>query len=379
MLLREQISTRQFLKNIIREYYRKKPLEEPSDLHKREIALESLEDLAYIRHLSFPYMEALYNYILSTKTPLHLYYSSALYTHPSAPRMEDKLWEGSELLFDIDADKYPDCSIKYWICPDTGSVYSEKVEKCERSIAPIEYTTVPWKCIERAWSDILKLVEILREDFAFKNIRIFFSGNRGFHVKVTDSKALLYDRDVRRAIAEYVSCSGLDPSRLFPSYREDVIFTPEEYGLRKRVLKLAMKRNLAVRRAEYRGLRDIYIVKQGNIQELLSEACIDVDKSVTMDISRLSRFVGSLNMKAGLRVVELNVNQDISKLSFRDFSPFKGAVKVKFLFTAKLPVLDTTIEASKEEVRKVNSYIAIYLISKGVAVPVDTSDFEVST
>ncbi|MGB9828386.1 MAG: DNA primase, partial [Thermosphaera sp.] len=90
MSLRDQSSI--VLRNIIRSYYKKRPLQPPPEIHKREIALESLEDRAYLRHLSFPYMDRLYEYILSKKTPLHLYYSSALYENPSAQPMEAKGW-----------------------------------------------------------------------------------------------------------------------------------------------------------------------------------------------------------------------------------------------------------------------------------------------
>ncbi|MEM2026058.1 MAG: hypothetical protein QXW94_07185 [Desulfurococcaceae archaeon] len=60
------------MKRIIRSYYMKKPLEEPNDLHKREIALESLEDNVYIRHLAFPYIDALYHYISENSITLVL-------------------------------------------------------------------------------------------------------------------------------------------------------------------------------------------------------------------------------------------------------------------------------------------------------------------
>ncbi|MCD6301369.1 MAG: DNA primase, partial [Staphylothermus sp.] len=63
---RQELSKEFFLlKKLIREYYSRKPLEEPIYIHKREIAIQSLEDGVYIRHLSFPSLAILYNYILS--------------------------------------------------------------------------------------------------------------------------------------------------------------------------------------------------------------------------------------------------------------------------------------------------------------------------
>ncbi|MEM4976001.1 MAG: DNA primase small subunit domain-containing protein [Desulfurococcaceae archaeon] len=377
MLPRELTSTKQFLKQLIREYYSKKPLEEPADLHKREIALESLEDESYIRHLSFPYMDDLYNYILRVKTPLHLYYSSAIYANPSASRMEDKIWEGSELMFDIDADKYKGCEIKYWICPRTGSIHEVEIDKCENGDKPLVYSYIPWNCIVNAWNDVLKLINVLKDDFGFERIKIYFSGNRGFHVKVFDTKALLYDRDTRRAIAEYVSCSDIVLEKMFPAYRNNVVFGKKELGIRKRVLDLATARGLVKLKKEFKGLRDVFIVDVENVQKLLEEVCIKVDKSVTMDISRLSRFNGSLNMKSGLRTAEVDLGKGIEGFTYASFTPFKGSIRVRSLVTAKIPVLDSTVDLSKGSIIKLDSYIAIHLIVKGFVVPVDASDLEV--
>ncbi len=377
MWLREQTKSKSIIKQLIREYYSRKPLEEPSYLHKREVALESLEDSAYIRHLSFPYMENLYNYILNYKTPLHLYYSSAMYAHPSAQRMEDKLWEGSELLFDIDADKYPECSTKYWICPDTGEIYESEVEKCKSGSNPLEYVNVPWSCIEKAWEEALKLVDILSEDLGFKDIKVYFSGNRGFHVKVFDSRALHLSKDARKAIAEYVSCTGLLPEKVMPEHKGKVIFTSTEHGLRNRVLRELLKRGLGELKPSFKGLRNVYVVDAKAAWDVLREVCVEVDKAVTMDISRLSRFGKSLNMKSGLRTLELNKNKEITSLGYNSFSPYAGVIRLKPLVTAKLPVLDKQVELVRGGELKLEAYLAIYLIAKGVALPTDVRDLEV--
>jgi DNA primase small subunit len=374
----EQTSRLRFLKTIIREYYRKKPLEGPPNLHKREIALESLEDGVYIRHLAFPYMDQLYNYILNIKTPLHLYYSSALYSNPSAQLMEDKMWEGSELLFDIDADKYPECAVKVGVC-SSGEVVAEGVETCGDGSKPLEYSNVPWSCIKRAWRDALKLVEILQDELGFKEIRVFFSGNRGFHVKVSDEKALVLTRDERRHIASYVSCEDLRVDRVFPSIKGMAVFGSTESGLRKRVLEEALRRNVAAFKERAYGLRSVYLVRVEDLDAILRDECISIDKAVTMDTSRLSRFNYSLNMKAGLRVTSLDLNSDIENMSYRDFSPFTGTVKIKPTITADLEVLDEKLSLVRGEVVKVEAYLGVYLIVKNIATPVDVSDIGVKT
>ncbi|MEM0000999.1 MAG: DNA primase small subunit domain-containing protein [Desulfurococcaceae archaeon] len=376
MLPREQTSKIAFLRKIIREYYSQRPLEEPGDLHKREIALESLEDAAYIRHLAFPYMSALYEYITTVKTPLHLYHSSALYAVPDADIMENKIWEGSELLFDIDADKYEGCNKRIWICPESGEAYDTVLGACPQGEKPVEYLSLPWMCIVKAWNSALRLVDVLEKDFGYSKIKIYFSGNRGFHVKVLDQEVLQLGREARRAIADYVSCNELDLDTLFPAYRGKAVFRTPEYGLRKRVLELAMKRGIIERR-RVKELEDVMLVDLEYVKAILREVCVDVDRAVTMDTTRLSRFGNSLNMKAGFKVTELKRDIDVDRLRYECFSPFKGTLKVKSLVTGGVDVLDTKLNLVRGNIYRVEAYIGVYMVVKGLALPVDFNELEV--
>ncbi|WP_042666833.1 DNA primase small subunit domain-containing protein [Desulfurococcus amylolyticus] len=363
--------TSDFLKKVIRDYYRFRPLEEPGNLHMREIALESLEDRRYIRHLSFPYMEQLYNFIETMKTPLHLYYSSALYSNPSAEEMEAKGWQGSELIFDIDADKYPGCIQRYLVCSKSGVIINDG-ESCPSGEEPLKYSPVSWECILKAWGDALKLRDILVQDFGFSKVKIYFSGNRGFHVRVMDEEALPLTREQRRLIADYVACSNIDVDRIFPSYKDIVVFRRVEYGLRRRVLELAISRKL-VKEKSVAGLRGL-IINKSALDELIRENCVKVDKVVTMDTSRLSRFVNSLNMKSGLRVVEVEPTVDLRGKGFTDFSPFHGEVMVKPLVDAsQILVLDKFIGLRKGEIIRLEAPYALYLAVNGLVEVRDSS------
>ncbi|MEM4757097.1 MAG: DNA primase, partial [Desulfurococcaceae archaeon] len=111
---------------------------------------------------------------------------------------------------------------------------------------------------------------------------------------------------------------------------------------------------------------------------ILKESCIEIDRVVTMDITRLSRFGNSLNMKAGLRVVEITKNIDPKELSYSTFSPFKGFVKIKPVASLNnILVLDQRISIKKGDVIKLEAELAIYLVLKKLAVPIDASDLEV--
>lgn len=370
-------SRKVFLRKIIRRYYSLKPLEEPVSLHRREIALESLEDNVYIRHISFPYMERLYDFILNKKTPLHLYYSSAIYDNPGAEDMESKIWRGSELIFDIDADKYPGCSDEdVYICPNTGTISTEKIDKCPDGSEPVNYSPVTWDCLVKAYEGAIVLLDVLKTELGFKNIEIYFSGNRGFHVRVLDESALLLDRDSRRLIADYVSCSELNVESMFPTYANRVLFGDEEYGIRGRVIKYL--ESTGVFNRSKIGKLVFRTAPRESLEEALGKVCVNVDKVVTMDPSRLSRFGASLNMKAGLKVTRIDPEKSLSDYSYEKFSPFRGEIRVKALVTtSKLRVLDQEIELKRGDIKKFEAYIGILLVIKKLGVVVDDSNLEV--
>jgi DNA primase small subunit len=368
MSLRDQSNI--VLRNIIRNYYRKRPLQPPLEIHKREIALESLEDGAYLRHLSFAYMDRLYDYILNNKTPLHLYYSSALYENPSAQPMEAKGWIGSEVIFDIDADKYQGCSESYYICVKDNQVFNAKPDSCESGGKPLEIPLVSWNCIKRALQDAVKLRDILTTDLGFKDVKIFFSGNRGFHVRVSDEAVLALNSEERRLIADYVSCENLDQERVFPTQKfkreERVVFSNVEYGLRRRVKDEAGKAGI-LRKDRLRN-EEVFTISVDELLQILPSVCVTIDKVVTMDLSRLSRFVGSLNCKSGLKVVEVT---DVSKFmdyTYKDLSPFKGKISITPLVDFPgLPIYGNRIDLRRGVKVELDAEDALYVVLKGLA------------
>jgi hypothetical protein len=79
-------------------------------------------------------------------------------------------------------------------------------------------------------------------------------------------------------------------------------------------------------------------------------------------------------MKAGLRVTGINSSRSIENMTYEDFSPFTGIVKIKPNITGSLEVLDKRLELIRGEVIRVDAYLGVYLVVKNVATPVDTSD-----
>jgi DNA primase small subunit len=364
---RQELSRESILKTLIHRYYSLRPLEEPPYIHMREVALESLEDRKYIRHLGFPSMTHLYNYILNTKTPLHLYYSSAYYESPTIDKMELKGWQGSDLLFDIDSDHYPGCSNVLSFCISENKFFSEKIKKCPDSgEKPIIYPIITIDCINRAFKDAYKLYTILHDEFSFRDIKIYFSGNRGFHVKVFDDEVKGLTGDERREIASYISMENIKYEKLFPiiGKREKyvLLINNREYGIRRRVLEYIIRNKLVENISS-----QIIKIAYDTLMNILDDLRINIDIVVTMDVSRLSRFNRSINGKSGLIVRDIGKVNEEFVFAYEDYCPWKGYVTVKPLidFTG-LPIYNDKINLHRGEKITLDACKAIYLFFKGL-------------
>lgn len=127
---------------------------------------------------------------LKEKAPLHSYYSTAYYSNPGVP-MAEKEWLGADLVFDLDADHIP------------GSEELNYIEQLEK---------VKEKCS-------LLIEEFLINDFGFEReeLDLFFSGHRGYHVHVKDSKIFELSSQGRREIVDYITGKGLSLDVILPS------------------------------------------------------------------------------------------------------------------------------------------------------------------
>lgn len=365
------------LAELIRRYYRRRPLKEPVYFPKREIALQPLGAKSYVRHLSFPSIITLYHYI-DENPPLHLYYSSAIYDNPGAEDMESKEWLGSELIFDIDSDHYEGCGDAVSVCLDCGEVIEGKARSCPRCGSK-NLAVIPLlgeECLRRAWHDAVRLYDILREEYGFSQVYLEFSGNRGFHIRVTDEEVLPMTRDERRLVADYVRLNMFRLEQLVYPYREHgarlaVFLKRGEIGVRRRILREALR----LLDHEERG--EVYVFNYNDLEVIIGDLAIDIDAVVTMDPTRLSRFVGSINGKAGLRVDELSPNTDPEEIVFEKFRAFGGYVKARHLYNLpETRILWARIGLRKGYVGKMDAAIAFYLAVRGLVEIIDASGVE---
>ncbi len=377
MSLQEQ--SNRLLKQVIRSYYVKRPLREPPLLSMREVAMQPFGSRSYVRHLRFTSMSKLYDYIIENP-PLHLYYSAATYDDPGNPNMESKGFRGADVLFDIDADHYPECSHSVLVCSKCGYAWINGGTECpqcgSRSLAGLPQISV--ECLKKAWMDVRAIVRVLEEDFGASKISTMFSGNRGFHIRVEDKHFLQLDRDSRRMLVDYIQLSSLDPGRVFPKVKLEkreghvALFHRErERGLRARVRDYLKGVEAPVVMEDYEAY------SYESVINAIDALKIAVDPAVTMDISRLSRFSNSINGKSGLLSKPLNVSDEFS-YSFYDFRAIDGEVLIKPAYDLKgVIVLDRKVNLRRGSVERVEAYIGFCLALKGLAYLVRASEVEV--
>jgi DNA primase small subunit len=330
----------------------------PSNFRKRECAALILRNRAMVRHRSFAKPEELRSF-LCADVPSDVYYSSALYEQPDAPEMSMKGWIGADLIFDIDADHIPTSCDKMhdeWICITCGfRGKGELPQKCP-SCSGEKFEEKTWpceKCLASARSDTFRLLDILTRDFGFsdKNLSLYFSGHRGYHVHVEDEAIERLDSMARKEIVDYVTGLGFDAGLHGLNDVNARNIDCKDAGWRGRIIhgilsiistseirdyqEIGLKRNVAQLIVNNRDL----LLKNLNeskppglikgfgpetygklVEHSRKSQSARVDTVVTTDIHRLIRLPGTLHGKTGLKKVEIPIG------SVQDFDPFKSAI-----------------------------------------------------
>jgi len=350
-----------FVQRAFREHYTKDfSFDEcPPMIDKREFGFASFEGWI-IRHKSFDTKNELISF-LGDSAPRDVYFSCAYYEDPQA-EMERKGWLGADLVFDIDADHIPTSCEKIhdrWTCGKCGfagkGIAPENCpvcgsEKFDESTWPCEV------CLTSAKYESVKLLDMLMKDFGFsdKELRVFFSGHRGYHVHVEHEAVKNLNSVARKEIADYVCGLGLENPFFGLNEKGSKKLSVNDPGWRGRIAKSIHDFTLNAKVEDY---RDIGL--KGNMAEALvkSRAAIlknlcesnpweevkgvgpetwkkivehfvrsqsaSVDTVVTTDTHRLIRLGGTLHGKTGLRKTEFPIP------TIQSFDPFKSAIAFK--------------------------------------------------
>ncbi len=334
-------------------------------IEKREFGFASFEGWM-LRHKSFRARDEL-DLFLRDSVPKDAYVSCAYYGFPEE-EMDKKNWLGADLIFDIDADHLvTPCGKVHddWTCGVCGytgkGVEPEKCPVCNSEKFEVN-TWLCETCLESAKKETIKLLEILMGDFGFldKEIRLFFSGHRGYHVHILNSTIETLDSAARKEIVDYITGLGLCATSFESRVkgREGVwaseMLGSSNLGWSKRIAQGVHRFFLEATVDDYvaAGLtgniiraivknRDGILEKWNNTGDLgpakgigpqtwdrIVKHCASlqsarIDTVVTTDIHRLIRLPSTLHGKTGLLKVEFSV------LDIKEFDPFVDAVAFK--------------------------------------------------
>jgi len=402
-----------FVKKIFREYYNRDfSLGEAFPIiERREFGFLTFDGKTMLRHIGFQIRDTLESF-LKKETYSDAFYSCAYYENPEA-EMDKKGWLGADLVFDIDADHIPTSCNKIhdeWSCGSCGfsgkGVLPERCPICGSQ--KIDANTWPCEvCLESAKIETIKLLDMLIRDFGFskRDVHVFFSGHRGYHIHVENEVVKTLDTVARKEIVDYASGLGFDVisrglnGKNSKMVRALQIPSMNDFGWRGRIAKgvydfisnaneedfksVGLKKNIAEALSRNRdmilksleGARPSGTVKGVDFENWrkIVEFCVKsqsakIDTVVTTDIHRLIRLPDTLHGKTGLKKVEFPMS------AIDSFDPFESAVAFKIgavsVFVSDAPEFrlgDETFGPYKNRKVELPTAAAVLLICKGRA------------
>jgi DNA primase small subunit len=380
----------------------------PSLFEDREFGALLFKEKMMVRHKSFKDFEQLKEFLCDL-IPSDVYYSSAYYEEPAASEMSEKRWLGADLVFDIDADHIETPCGKVhdqWVCGLCGfSGRGVTPETCP-SCGGQKFDTKTWiceVCLETTKKETMKLLDVLTNDFGFSNseIRVFFSGHRGYHVHIENEAVRSLDQLARKEIVDYIVGVGLDeslhgiketggtltgPNLTDKSWNGriargtyEIFLTAssrelENSGLPKKTAESIVKRrdeilNSWKDKGPWGGVKGIGLTSWKKLISCGVELqSAKIDTVVTTDVHRLIRLSNTLHGKTGLKKAE--VSPDL----IEDFDPLKkavafeeGTVEVFVHESPEFRLGNSAFESFREQKVELPTAAALLLLCKGVA------------
>src|SRR5918912_642171 len=184
----------ELIRSAFREYYFKygKIIEVPERIEEREFGYMQFGS-GMIRHLAFRNIGELLARLIKD-IPSDVYCSNAYYRFPTYD-MQEKQWMGADLIFDIDTkDLHLPCELMhtYFICTSCGEVQETKTEMCMYcKTRKLNHVSIPCnKCNHALKKEVKRLTDLLIYDLGIKEkaIQIYFSGNNGYHIHISDNE-----------------------------------------------------------------------------------------------------------------------------------------------------------------------------------------------
>ena len=334
------------------QYYRTSTYWRPPRMPKREWMFIPFGGAPPLRHKSFRSENELRQF-LSERAMHSCFYSTAYWKKPYELKMDDKVWQGADLIFDLDGDHLPGVTDRDF--PAMLNVIQEQAHGL--------------------WNDFLQPEFGFDEQF----LQVTFSGHRGFHLHYRDPSLFHLDSEARRELVSHIRGEGVDVQGGLTRFNDDsangwtkrireqipslidklVDIAQETEGSAKimKDLHLGLKENLQREGKPGKGpasikkLADMFLHEErknsvshgqisrlGSLQGLFldlvkSDASIvlgaagETDEVVTIDVRRQIRWPTSLHGKTGMRVTEF----PLQRLDNDSSNPF-DALSEAFVF-----------------------------------------------
>ena len=347
-----------FLRRVYREHYfnRHDLVEIPPMIESREFGYIPFGG-GMIRHLSFKSPGELFAELVK-QAPSSVFCSNAIYERPTL-QMDEKGWKGADLIFDIDADSIPtSCKAghTWWFCSNChrGGM-GTKPTKCpscqDQSVEQMHWSCR--ECLNATKEHVKRLVDFLKDDFGIdhQDIRLYFSGNRGYHAQVHDERFETADPQIRSEIANYVRGTG------FSLKVQDRLPDHAEFGWGRRADLF-----LAANEGPSRTRRNQKLMNQ-----IVDANAALIDESVTTDIHRVFRMPGTLHGNSGLLKMRIE--------SLEEFDPQKQpvilsgeTVRVRIYYSPEFFLKGTRFGPFNSSTVQIPIYAAVFLLARGLGV-----------
>ncbi len=401
-----------YTKNIIKDYYTKNKVSSVVDISKREFGIGTYGKKISNRHLAFKNHDEFNEYLIK-QTPFFASYSAAYYTYPDKRPMSEKQIEGSDLIYEFDSDDFDlPCHNKHNIwhcqaCNISGVGNKTLCPDCGKPTNIDEWTCD--ECLKKAKDETLRLVDFLENDLKFdkNSFVISFSGSKGYHVRVTDSKIIPLSKSSRIQITSYISAEDLKLKELGFVFQNKQWYCPspkKAYGWSKRILdyiqeaitnisidQLKKEYGLGPKKAKviYENketiLNNLYhnflwsqFVGASSFWSLVLEKAINdlkfkIDLKSSVDIYKIMRVPDTIHGGTGFLSTYIKTIDDLIKFdSFKDPVVLgkKDFQKIKIIKqTPKFRLKDEVYGPfMPNEIVEVPEYVCVFLILKGVGI-----------
>jgi len=415
-----------YLKRLFQAYYKEKKDEIPlvNLLEHREFGYIPWEKQIMIRHLGFNSIDILRNYLVDN-APKHLYSSGSLYIQPDNPNMDNKGYQGCDFIVDIDVDHfYTPCKDNHdiWYCKECEEsgmgMPPKKCPKCGKKI----FKGLAWicnECLEVSKKEIIKLIkDFLIPDFNIKekDMKLAFSGHRGFHLKIENKKIRTLSSAERREIVDYLTGNNISfeilglkqiGTNIYGLLKDNIgwskkIITKMEnilqsysnielehllkkFGLNKKIITSFLNSKNDFLEIISKSINNMWNIEGFGLKTwetfltgIISEIGVELDEPVSIDIHRLIRYPGSLHGKTGFKVQELTLKELETFNPLDETNEKLDPIVFQSEKVQKLEVIEQIIPATKikgnifgpfsqGEKIEVPHHVAVFLLCKGVA------------